>query len=381
MPSKVAVGDWSMSQMLTERKGKERGNRTNMLRVILNNNHFSSRNLQNALNTEFYHFSFKTGESVQECSECFQKLIDQMTCSTQLEDSFVILCNALLEELEIILEHEFMNDLDKDCQVLSNKKSDRSSSPFPFSLPLFPLLVLIKDQPASTISEVGRTYDKTLPYWMQSLATGASPALSFAKNPFQEFAVELFTLGLDNHKAPAFDGPFSAPVAAFIIFTAALKKQRVTTLLDNSAFFFFVDPSLMEQFQLKTTQQDVILEDDSSASVFVIASHIHVTCDTRKFFHNFLVLKLSSSTQVIFGHNILDRISIGLFGIPVWFPGLKPSALDDNNIGSSDEYIESPLPLELQKAIVNHIKDLLEEENNSRSFLFTSQGYYLPKNR
>ncbi|KAL6052481.1 hypothetical protein QOT17_018574 [Balamuthia mandrillaris] len=59
----------------------------------------SLENVYNALNTEFYHFSFKTGESVQGCSECFQKLIDQMTCSPQLEDSLAILCNALLEEL------------------------------------------------------------------------------------------------------------------------------------------------------------------------------------------------------------------------------------------------------------------------------------------
>ncbi|KAL6052480.1 hypothetical protein QOT17_018573 [Balamuthia mandrillaris] len=105
------------------------------------------------------------------------------------------------------------------------------------------------------------------------------------------------------------------------------------TLLDNSAFSSFVNPSLIKQFWLKTThtQQDVILKDDSSAS-------------------------LSSFTQVICGH---DRISIDLFGIPVWFTGPKPSTLDNKNIASSDNYINT----NLQKAIVNHIKELLEENS------------------
>ncbi|KAL6051289.1 hypothetical protein QOT17_019288 [Balamuthia mandrillaris] len=61
--------------------------------------HFGSRNLQNTLHTEFCHFSFKAGESVQEFSEHFQELIDQMTCSPQLEDILAVLRNALPEEL------------------------------------------------------------------------------------------------------------------------------------------------------------------------------------------------------------------------------------------------------------------------------------------
>ncbi|KAL6077549.1 hypothetical protein QOT17_002024 [Balamuthia mandrillaris] len=61
--------------------------------------HFGSRNLQNALHTEFCHFFFKTGESVREFSECFQELIDQMTCPPQLEDILAVLRNALPEEL------------------------------------------------------------------------------------------------------------------------------------------------------------------------------------------------------------------------------------------------------------------------------------------
>ncbi|KAL6066195.1 hypothetical protein QOT17_009786 [Balamuthia mandrillaris] len=54
-------------------------------------NHFGSRNLQNVLHTEFCHFSFKPGESVREFSECFQELIDQMTCLPQLEDILAVL--------------------------------------------------------------------------------------------------------------------------------------------------------------------------------------------------------------------------------------------------------------------------------------------------
>ncbi|KAL6044289.1 hypothetical protein QOT17_023428 [Balamuthia mandrillaris] len=110
-------------------------------------------------------------------------------------------------------------------------------------------------------------------------------------------------LGLDDHEAPASDNPSSAPIAAPIMVLATLNKQRVMALLDTGASSSFVDPSLVEQFRLKTTntQQDVVLGDDSSAAVSAIASHIHVACGTQKFFHNFLVLKLSGSTQVIFG--------------------------------------------------------------------------------
>ncbi|KAL6059407.1 hypothetical protein QOT17_014238 [Balamuthia mandrillaris] len=120
----------------------------------------------------------------------------------------------------------------------------------------------------------------------------------------------------------------------------------------------------MMSFYLKTahTQQDVVLGDDSSAYVSAVAWHMwHVILKSSS--TTFLFLS-SGSTQVIFGQYNLDRIGIGLFGILVSFPGPKPSVPDNKNVASSDKYVECPLPPELQKAIVDHIKDLLEE--NSR---------------
>ncbi|KAL6069189.1 hypothetical protein QOT17_007726 [Balamuthia mandrillaris] len=287
---------------------------------------------------------------------------------------------------------------DKDCRVLSKKKSDGSSSSSSSSTPATssgapqrPAGVCYKCGKAGHMANHCPTHGTSakppasLLNSMQSPVTGvslappsgsaafpspfpATPSLNnIEENPFQEFeqaAAELFMLGLDDHEAPAFDNPSPAPVAAPIMVPATLNKQRVSRV-NTSTSSSFVDPSLVEQFHLKTThtQQDVVLGDDSSASVSAVASHIRVACGTRKFFHNFLILKLSGSTQVIFGQDILDRIGIGLFGIPVRFPGPKPSAPDNKNIASSDKYVESPLPPELQKAIVDRIKDLLEENS------------------
>ncbi|KAL6040513.1 hypothetical protein QOT17_025350 [Balamuthia mandrillaris] len=73
--------------------------------------------------------------------------------------------------------------------------------------------------------------------------------------------------------------------------------------------------------------------DRSTTRVTRRAAHVRIDCGSRKLHHHFFIMPLQGEHEILFGRDIMRRISVGLFGLPVHYP-LPSEVLVDSHLSS-----------------------------------------------
>ena len=114
--------------------------------------------------------------------------------------------------------------------------------------------------------------------------------------------------------------PFTAPIL--------LNGHKTIAFIDPGASHSFISPAVVTKYITPYTRKNhkttiingplsVTLGNNSAIKVSQHVLHVRIHCGTRRLHHDFFVMELSNSFEVLFGRDINTRIGIGMFGIPV----------------------------------------------------------------
>ncbi|KAL6050319.1 hypothetical protein QOT17_019882 [Balamuthia mandrillaris] len=118
--------------------------------------------------------------------------------------------------------------------------------------------------------------------------------------------------------------PITAPIL--------LNRQRATAFIDSGASHSFISPAAAEKYLHPAScehhhtvishidDMEITLGDRSTTHITRRVAHVRIDCGSHKLHHHFFIMPLQGEHEILFGRDIMRRISVGLFGLPVCYP-------------------------------------------------------------
>ncbi|KAL6048903.1 hypothetical protein QOT17_020785 [Balamuthia mandrillaris] len=124
-----------------------------------------------------------------------------------------------------------------------------------------------------------------------------------------------------------------------------LNHQHTTAFIDSGASHFFISPAAAEKYLHSAScechhtiifhidNMEITLDDRSTTCVTCCAAHVHINCGSYKLHYHFFIMLLQGEHEILFRKDIIQHISIGLFGLLVHYP-LPSEFKEDSNISN-----------------------------------------------
>ncbi|KAL6051016.1 hypothetical protein QOT17_019479 [Balamuthia mandrillaris] len=158
--------------------------------------------------------------------------------------------------------------------------------------------------------------------------------------------------GLDTDDDDDIENDYKDKVEPPITAPTLLNHQHTTAFIDSSASHSFISPAVVEKYFHPAScechhtiishidDMEITLGDRSTTCITCCTAQVHINCGSCKLHHHFFIMPLQGKHEILFGRDIMQCISIGLFGLPVCYP--LPSEQeefkeDDSNISDKDQ--------------------------------------------
>ncbi|KAL6052123.1 hypothetical protein QOT17_018780 [Balamuthia mandrillaris] len=134
--------------------------------------------------------------------------------------------------------------------------------------------------------------------------------------------------GLNTDDDDIEDDSEEPPIMAPIL----LNHQRATAFIDSGAFHSFISSAAAEKYLHPAScerhhtvishidDMKITLGNRSTTHVTRRVAHICIDCGSCKLHHHFFIMLLQGEHEILFGKDIMQHISIGLFGLPMHYP-------------------------------------------------------------
>ncbi|KAL6061834.1 hypothetical protein QOT17_012556 [Balamuthia mandrillaris] len=141
-------------------------------------------------------------------------------------------------------------------------------------------------------------------------------------------AIHVEGLDTDNDNDNIEDN-FENKVEPLIMAPILLNHQHATAFIDSGASHSFISPAAAERYLHPTSckhhhtiisnidDMEITLDDRSTTRIIRHVAHVRIDCGSCKLFYHFFIMPFQGEHEILFGRDIMQHISVGLFSLPI----------------------------------------------------------------